>query len=198
MILWVDGNTAIQSMIAQSYQVKRLSLELIKTRNTEDLKSKQLEVFSVNSGNWMHHISINSIQMTIPKMIWEKTSAETLDRARRVLGATPLTHLKSGITVLKLSQKLQKDYGVHKLLITEDNRIQPDTIRHAKLGHLKSHMHTTTLLNFNQMPVWLPTFAEIQMENTKQFGAIQMNQSKNGSIVIQSLINLQFQKQEWS
>jgi hypothetical protein len=80
--------------------------------------------------------------------------------------------------------EIQNVLMIRRVLVTEENRLQPDQERLAKLGTVNHHKSTETLQPRNQLSDLKVTYAETQTVVTPS-GAILLTQRRDGSTVIQ-------------
>ena len=87
----LDGSTVIQSslVIFQLVQVKKTFQEKIRVEHTEVLREKPKKVNNAYHGHRKDQLNINTNQKDTPRMISEKTSAETQVKVLEQFGAGP-------------------------------------------------------------------------------------------------------------
>jgi len=114
-------------------------------------------------------------------------SVEILMEQEKLFGVTRVILKRDGSIVMKSRKEALKVFGEWKLQITQAHKWRLDLDSHVKVGNNKLLTNILGHQLISQMLILKLITAEIQDKAETQFGALQLIQSKNGNIVIQSL-----------
>lgn len=140
------------------------------------------------TGFFKLHMSMETPQIKIQKLIWDQTSAETL-MEKKLFGAIQLIQIWDGNIVIKLLKIAQKVYGVKKVQIIEEFKLLQDLesiVKHGMINHLML-IHTSQKNTEMENSLWISV--EIQRVLKKLFGVTPLMLTREENYVIQSMKN---------